>query len=96
MRYALLVVLIWGSVAAQDAPKPPEPMKGTFSNLDKEPPPYVPDEKDVKTAEVRATNARHAYENYVELKAAEQASKANYYDSAARLNNALANRANRW
>jgi len=91
MRYALFLALVWGSLAAQEI-KVPEPMKGAWSNLDKEPPPFVPDEKDVKTAEVRATNAQHLRETILSLKIAEQASKANFYNSAAHLNRALANR----
>lgn len=42
MRYALLAVIIWGSLAAQ-----------SISNLESEPAPYVPDSPKVEAAEWR-------------------------------------------
>lgn len=93
MRYALLAVISLATLVAQEAPVPPPPIKATISNLDKEPAPYVPDAQDVKAATIRDTDKRHAYENYVELKMAEQGAKVMFYNSAATLNNALANRA---
>ena len=92
MKHALLAVIWLAPMFAQEAVKPPEPVKATISNLDKEPPPYIPDEKDLKTAAIRAIDARHAAETRTALQIAEQASKVNFYNSAAYLNTVLANR----
>jgi hypothetical protein len=86
VKYQLILATIFfaGSLAAQNVKVSTQSLNATFTNLDKEPAPYIPDAQDVRAAAVRDTNQRHAEETQTSIALAhEAAAEANYLNAAA-------------
>jgi hypothetical protein len=85
MRYQLILATVFlaGSLAAQNVKVSTQSLNATFTNLDKEPAPYVPDVQDVRAAAVRDTNQRHAEETQTSIALAHDVAEVNYLNAAA-------------
>ena len=85
MRYELILATVFlaGSLAAQNVKVSTQSLNATFTNLDKEPAPYIPDAQDIRAAAVRDTNLRHAEETQTSIALVHEAAEANYLNAAA-------------